>query len=54
MAENKSKASNFVDFVVHVARVTKVTKGWKNIFILSIGSFRKQAGEVGIGSWKKP
>lgn len=40
MAENRSKASNFVEHVIHVARVTKVTKGGKNIFFFSLGSIR--------------
>lgn len=52
MAENK-KASNFVDFVVHVARVTKVTKGGKTFsFSALVVSGNPEAGQVGLGLGK--
>lgn len=53
MAENKSRAGNFVDFVVHVARVTKVTKGGKTFsFSALVVSGNPEAGEVGLGLGK--
>lgn len=53
MAENRSKAGNFVDFVVHVARVTKVTKGGKTFsFSALVVSGNPEAGEVGLGLGK--
>lgn len=52
MAENKSKASNFVDFVVHVARVTKVTKGGKTFSFSALVVSGDQQGNVGIGLGK--
>jgi small subunit ribosomal protein S5 len=52
MAENKSKASNFVDYVVHVARVTKVTKGGKTFSFSALVVSGDQQGNVGIGLGK--
>jgi small subunit ribosomal protein S5 len=52
MAENKSKAGNFVDFVVHVARVTKVTKGGKTFSFSALVVSGNEAGEVGLGLGK--
>ena len=46
MAENKSKAGNFVDFVVHVARVTKVTKGGKTFSFSALVVSGDQQGNV--------
>ena len=52
MAENKSKASNFVDYVVHVARVTKVTKGGKTFSFSALVVSGDQQGNVGLGLGK--
>lgn len=52
MAENKSKASNFVDYVVNVARVTKVTKGGKTFSFSALVVSGDQQGQVGIGLGK--
>ena len=52
MAENKSKAGNFVDYVVHVARVTKVTKGGKTFSFSALVVSGDQQGNVGIGLGK--
>lgn len=53
MSENRNKAGNFVDFVVHVARVTKVTKGGKTFsFSALVVSGNPEAGEVGLGLGK--
>ncbi len=53
MAENKSKSGNFVDSVVHVARVTKVTKGGKTFsFSALVVSGNPETGEVGLGLGK--
>lgn len=52
MAEQK-KAGNFVDFVVHLARVTKVTKGGKTFsFSALVVSGNPETGEVGLGLGK--
>lgn len=52
MAENKSKASNFVDYVIHVARVTKVTKGGKTFSFSALVVSGDQQGHVGVGLGK--
>lgn len=53
MADNRTKAGNFVDFVVHVARVTKVTKGGKTFsFSALVVSGNPEVGQVGLGLGK--
>ncbi len=52
MAENRSKASNFVEHVIHVARVTKVTKGGKTFSFSALVVSGDQQGNVGIGLGK--
>lgn len=52
MAEQKEKAKNFVDFVVNVARVTKVTKGGKQFSFSALVVTGDQEGNVGIGLGK--
>jgi small subunit ribosomal protein S5 len=52
MAERKEKAKNFVDFVINVARVTKVTKGGKQFSFSALVVTGDQEGNVGIGLGK--
>lgn len=53
MAENRSKGGSFVDHVINVARVTKVTKGGKSFsFAALVVSGNPETGEVGIGLGK--
>jgi small subunit ribosomal protein S5 len=52
MSENRNKSSNFVDFVVEVERVTKVTKGGKNFSFAALVVTGDQAGNVGIALGK--
>jgi small subunit ribosomal protein S5 len=56
MTENKidmkKKSSNFVDFVVHVGRVTTVTKGGKRFSFSALVVSGDQEGNVGIGLGK--
>ena len=52
MAENRSKAGNFVDYVVSVSRVTKVTKGGKTFSFSALVVSGDQEGKVGIGLGK--
>lgn len=52
MAENKNKAKNFVDYVVQVSRVTKVTKGGKTFSFSALVVSGDQQGNVGIGLGK--
>lgn len=60
MAENKEHrndskkkmSSNFVDFVVKVGRVTKVTKGGKKFTFAAVVVSGDQEGKVGIGLGK--
>jgi small subunit ribosomal protein S5 len=51
MTDNK-KNSNFVDFVVNVGRVTKVTKGGKTFSFAALVVTGDQKGKVGIGLGK--
>lgn len=50
MAESKDKA--FVDYVIHVARVTKVTKGGKTFSFSALLVSGDQQGNVGLGFGK--
>lgn len=52
MAENKSRSGNFVDYVIHVARVTKVTKGGKTFSFSALVVSGDQQGNVGLGLGK--
>lgn len=51
MTDNK-KTGNFVDFVVNVARVTKVTKGGKTFSFAALVVTGDQEGNIGIGLGK--
>lgn len=53
MAENKSsKDTSFVDFVVNVSRVTKVTKGGKRFSFSALVVSGNREGQVGIALGK--
>ena len=51
-ADNKTKGGNFVDLVVNVARVTKVTKGGKTFSFAALIVSGDQEGKIGIGLGK--
>lgn len=51
MSENR-KTGNFVDLVVNVARVTKVTKGGKTFSFAALVVTGDQQGNIGIGLGK--
>lgn len=50
--EQKNKAKNFVDYVINVGRVTKVTKGGKQFSFAALVVTGDQEGNVGIGLGK--